>query len=93
MTLYLDRAAIAMFRKMGTGYQARINRILETWLRMKMAETAVFRKEVIEAVGDARADARREDVGEGMQELYAKVLGHWAYEEGFRDGVERGGEE
>ena len=28
VTLYLDRAVAAMFRKMGHGYQARINRIL-----------------------------------------------------------------
>ena len=37
VTLYLDRAVARMFRAMGKGYQGRINRILETWMQMKMA--------------------------------------------------------
>ncbi|ABG30883.1 hypothetical protein CEP88_16145 [Roseobacter denitrificans] len=36
-TLYLDQSVAKMFRAMGQGYQARINRILNTWLAMKMA--------------------------------------------------------
>lgn len=36
LTLYLDASVAKMFRAMGTGYQARINRILNTWLAMKM---------------------------------------------------------
>ncbi len=89
VTLYLDKAVIAIFRKMGEGYQARINRILETWLQMKMAEKAVFQKEVMEAVGEAREDKNREDVGDFMKQQYAKLLEHWAYDEGFRDAMAR----
>jgi uncharacterized protein (DUF4415 family) len=37
MTLYLDQSVAKMFQAMGKGYQARINRILNTWLQMKMA--------------------------------------------------------
>lgn len=37
ITLYLDKSVVAMFQGMGKGYQARINRILSTWLQMKMA--------------------------------------------------------
>lgn len=35
-TLYLDASVAKMFRAMGKGYQARINRILGTWLALKM---------------------------------------------------------
>ena len=91
VTLYLDRAVLRMFRSMGKGYQARINRILETWLQMKMAEKACFQKEVMEAVEVARTDAKREDAGRQMEEVYAKLVEHWAYEAGWRDAVKRGG--
>lgn len=37
VTLYLDRSVARSFRAMGKGYQARINRILQTWLQLKMA--------------------------------------------------------
>lgn len=35
-TRYLDRAVIAIFRNMGKGYQTRVNRVLETWLVVKI---------------------------------------------------------
>ncbi|MCG6882253.1 MAG: BrnA antitoxin family protein [Silicimonas sp.] len=89
VSLYLDRAVIAMFRKMGQGYQARINRILETWLQMKIAEKAVYQRDVMEALGDAIAEKNREDPGDFMKEQYAKLVEHWAYEEGFRDGLRK----
>lgn len=38
LTLYLDKSVARTFKAMGKGYQARINRILQTWLSMKMAE-------------------------------------------------------
>lgn len=37
MTLYLDQSVARLFKGMGKGYQARINRILQLWLQMKMA--------------------------------------------------------
>ncbi len=37
VTLYLDASVARVFRAMGTGYQARINRLLATWAQMKMA--------------------------------------------------------
>jgi hypothetical protein len=36
MTLYLDAPVAKMFKAMGRGYQARINRILATWVEMKI---------------------------------------------------------
>lgn len=37
LTLYLDQSVARLFKGMGKGYQARINRILQLWLQMKMA--------------------------------------------------------
>ena len=37
VTLYLDRSVVRMFKAMGKGYQARINRLLQSWLQMKIA--------------------------------------------------------
>ncbi len=89
VTLYLDPAVIAMFRKMGQGYQARINRILETWMQMKMAEKAALKKEAFEAMAEAREDRDRPEVGVFMKEQYAKLVEHWAYEEGWQDALKR----
>jgi len=38
VTLYLDRSVLRVFRAMGNGYQARINRLLATWVQMKIAQ-------------------------------------------------------
>ena len=92
VTLYLDQAVIRMFRSMGKGYQGRINRILETWMQMKMAEKAVFQKEVMDAVEDAREGKNREDVGERMLQHYEKMVEHWAYNEGMLDAMKVMGE-
>lgn len=37
VTLYLDRSTARAFKAMGKGYQARINRLLGTWLHMRAA--------------------------------------------------------
>ncbi|MBD3665888.1 BrnA antitoxin family protein [Sulfitobacter aestuariivivens] len=37
VSLYLDRSVARVFRAMGQGYQARINRILATWLQHRAA--------------------------------------------------------
>lgn len=86
VTLYLDRAVARMFRHMGKGYQARINRILETWLQMKIAEKGALVKDAMEALDEAREDKNRPEVGEKMKAEYEKLVEHWAYQEGLRDG-------
>ena len=92
VTLYLDRAVIRMFRQMGKGYQGRINRILETWMQMKMAEKACFQREVVEALRDAREGKKREDVSDKMLGYYKEMMEHWAYEEGWADAMKAMGE-
>ncbi len=88
VTLYLDRAVITMFRKMGKGYQARINRILETWLQMKISEIETFRKEMIMRVAEANRypDRERTKHEAEMTREAEKLVEHWAYEEGFEAG-------
>ena len=72
VSLYLDKSVAAMFQAMGKGYQARINRILNTWLQMKMAG-------LMEE--DAALAARRKDVLAALrqcnrEDLITTLLGH-----------------
>jgi uncharacterized protein (DUF4415 family) len=46
VTLYLDASVARVFRAMGVGYQARINRILATWVQMKIAGLMRERAEI-----------------------------------------------
>jgi hypothetical protein len=61
MTLYLDASVAQMFRAMGQGYQARINRILSTWLQMKMA--GLVQEDVALANRRARLLAEEQETG------------------------------
>ena len=87
VTLYLDEAVVKMYRAMGPGYQGRINRILETWMQMKIAEkTAMYRDLLDQLEADARArldDREPDDVLAGGKTLAES----WAYNEGLRDGL------
>lgn len=38
VTLYLDAPVLRFYRAFGTGYHERINRLLSTWMNMKLAE-------------------------------------------------------
>ncbi len=87
VSLYLDEAVVKMYRAMGPGYQGRINRILETWMQMKIAEKAVFQKEIMERVEEAREDKTRPEPETFMEEQRAKLVEHWAYETGGQDAV------
>jgi uncharacterized protein (DUF4415 family) len=46
VTLYLDASVAKLFRAMGEGYQARINRVLATWAQMKIAGLLREREEI-----------------------------------------------
>ena len=59
VTLYLDRSVARMFKAMGKGYQARINRLLQTWLQMKIANLNEI---------EAQIDARHWDVSKKIVE-------------------------
>ena len=38
VALYLDAPVVRFYRAMGTGYHERINRLLSTWMNMKIAD-------------------------------------------------------
>ena len=38
VTLYLDAPVVRFYRAMGSGYHERINRLLSTWMNMKIAD-------------------------------------------------------
>lgn len=62
VTLYLDDSVAKMFKAMGTGYQTRINRILSTWLQMKMA--GLMQEDIALANRRARLLAEEEQSGQ-----------------------------
>jgi uncharacterized protein (DUF4415 family) len=55
VTLYLDTSVAKMFRAMGTGYHARINRVLATWLQLKIAGLLREREEIERRFGQIMA--------------------------------------
>lgn len=86
VTLYLDRSVARMFRAMGGGYQARINRVLETYVQLKIAEHVALEIDMLEAIAKAAEDRRRPE--EGSTELDGRRLAlheHWAYAQGIMD--------
>ncbi len=82
ISLYLDRSVVKMFRAMGGGYQARINRILATWLQMKMADLIGHEMSMIEALVKADEASDREDTPPDEMIGRHTLHEHWAYNEG-----------
>jgi uncharacterized protein (DUF4415 family) len=58
VTLYLDRSVARFFQAMGTGYQARINRVLATWAQLKIAGMLREREEIERRFGAIMARER-----------------------------------
>ena len=85
VTLYLDRAVIRMFRGMGKGYQARINRVLELWLQLRISQRVQSQRTMADFYASTMEDRRREDPKGRLEEHYEWLKGHYAYEEGLRD--------
>lgn len=46
VTLYLDRSVARVFRAMGKGWQGRVNRLLATWVQLKMGEVFETREKL-----------------------------------------------
>jgi hypothetical protein len=93
VTLYLDRSVAKVFRAMGAGYQARINRILATWLQMKMAEMKALEMkhlEALEATMEERDGPDPKDISDRRTNTLAE---HWAYWQGVKDAAPRDGGE
>ena len=65
VTLYLDASVAKFFRAMGTGYQARINRLLALYAQAKIAESRWFEdaffRELDAAHREREAETRAEE--------------------------------
>ncbi|MDA8585495.1 BrnA antitoxin family protein [Rhodobacteraceae bacterium] len=85
LTLYLDKSVAKMFKAMGHGYQARINRILATWVQMQIADVKVIEMGYIEALEATRGE-RDAEVPQDVRGRRAEALEeHWAYLQGVLD--------
>ncbi len=90
VTLYLDRSVAKTFKAMGHGYQARINRILATWVQMQIAEVNALEMGYIEAL-EATRGQRDAEPPEDMRDRRTEALEeHWAYLQGVLDQEQRG---
>ena len=88
VTLYLDRAVVKCFRSMGAGYQARINRILETWMQMKIADVKALEMTLIDALDASQADIDKANEEAEPIDTLTRAARSWAYQQGFRAGLE-----
>jgi uncharacterized protein (DUF4415 family) len=70
VTLYLDQPVAKAFKAMGKGYQGRINRILATWLQMKIGH-------VLEAERIMLADRRKAILAEEREDGSETVMRGW----------------
>lgn len=87
ITLYLDRSVARMYRAMGAGYQARINRILATYMQMKIAENVALEIGMLEAIEEASADTRRPAGNPGLEARREALHDYWAYDQGVMDAI------
>ena len=66
VTLYLDRSVARAFRAMGKGYQMRINRILQTWLQLKLGNV-LNREARIKELYERISARNREELHDGRK--------------------------
>ena len=85
VTLYLNRSVVRMFQQMGKGYHARINRVLETWVQMKIAELKAFEMDQIAAIKAARIECEAEEPEDQSERQIEELHDHWAYLQGVID--------
>jgi uncharacterized protein (DUF4415 family) len=62
LTLMLDESVAKFFRAMGRGYQARINRILGTFVQMRMAQVTMENARVEQEIEKFNAAFKRGEV-------------------------------
>jgi hypothetical protein len=86
VTLYLDRPVAKMFRAMGGGYQARINRILETWMQAKMSGHIERELTMLNAIDISAREREAGDAGSEVKRKREALHEHWAYNQGLMDG-------
>lgn len=83
VTLYLDRSLVRLFRNMGRGYQARINRILVLWAKHVVARGQADYWLYEQEAQEQRA--RKPEVP-GYDEARQRLLERAEFEAGYRLG-------
>ena len=68
ITIRLDESVVKFYRAMGVGYQARMNRVLQTYAQMQIAQVRWFEGERDEVRRQAAAEAWGDDTG-GTREV------------------------
>ena len=87
VTLYLDRPVARVFKAMGKGYQARINRILELWLQMQIAAPWHESREMVQWAFATQDEMQREDYVPGsLHESEKRLIDDVKWLEGFKAG-------
>lgn len=71
ITLYVDRSVAKIFKCMGKGFHARINRILATWVQMKIAENVNLEMDMMTAIEQAEDE---KEVSEDATEIENRRL-------------------
>ena len=69
ITIRLDESVVKFYRAMGVGYQARMNRVLQTYAQMQIAQVRWFEGEREEVRRQAAAEAWGDDTG-GTREVH-----------------------
>ncbi len=87
VSLYLDASVVKMYRAMGQGYQGRINRILETWMQMKMAEKAGMYRDLLDQLEMDGVARLNDGVPQNVITGGKTLAENWAYNEGLKDGL------
>ncbi len=73
VTLYLDASVARFYRAMGHGYQERINRLLSTWMNMKIAEDLELERMLEMRMGAAEYEAEKAAAWEAWQAAKGQV--------------------
>jgi len=92
VTLYLDRSVAKLFRAMGAGYQARINRILATWAQMKMAELRALEMDYLDALEASHAERDADAPETAVERTMRDLAEQWAFQKGVEEGKRLAGE-
>ena len=85
VTLYIDRSVVKVLRAMGKGYRARINRILATWVQMKIADLKAEETEYFNKLEVTFAETDAPEPEDNRKRRRETLEQHWAYAQGLRD--------
>lgn len=82
VTLYLDAPVLRFYRAMGVGYHERINRLLSTWMNMKLAgeldlERALNERNGIDAYIEREAERQLAAEREAKKEEREREIEGW----------------